>query len=94
MNWDFAWLMDPSAWVGLGVLVLLELALGIDNLLFISLLAGRLPHNRRKKAFRMGMGLALLQRFVLLSVMAWLVGLREPLFTCWGKVLPCAILSL
>lgn len=85
MNWDFAWLMDPSAWVGLGVLVLLELALGIDNLLFISLLAGRLPHNRRKKAFRMGMGLALLQRFVLLSVMAWLVGLREPLFTLLGK---------
>ena len=43
MNWDFAWVADPSAWVGLGVLIQLELALGIDNLLFISLLAGRLP---------------------------------------------------
>lgn len=42
----------------------------------------------------MGMGLALLQRFVLLSVMAWLVGLREPLFTCWGKILPCADIIL
>ena len=85
MNWDFAWVADPSAWVGLGVLILLELALGIDNLLFISLLAGRLPRNSRKKAFRMGMGLALIQRFALLSMMAWLMGLREPLFTMLGR---------
>ena len=85
MNWDFAWLADPSAWVGLGVLILLELALGIDNLLFISLLAGRLPRNRRKEAFRVGMGLALLQRFVLLAAMAWLIELREPLFTALGR---------
>lgn len=85
MNWDFAWLADPSAWVGLGVLILLELALGIDNLLFISLLAGRLPRNRRKEALRVGMGLALLQRFVLLAAMAWLIELREPLFTALGR---------
>lgn len=49
MNWDFAWVADPSAWVGLGVLILLELALGIDNLLFISLLAGRCPETAGKK---------------------------------------------
>lgn len=85
MNWDFAWLADPSAWVGLGVLILLELALGIDNLLFISLLAGRLPRERRQKAFRAGMGLALLQRFALLSMMAWLMGLREPVLTLLGR---------
>ena len=90
MNWDFAWLADPSAWVGLGVLILLELALGIDNLLFISLLAGRLPRNRRKEAFRVGMGLALLQRFVLLAAMAWLIELRcSPR---WAAALPCATL--
>lgn len=84
MNWDFAWVADPSAWIGLGVLILLEMALGIDNLLFISLLAGRLPENKRKRAFHVGLSIAVIQRFLLLSMMAWLVSLRQPLFTVWG----------
>ncbi|MBQ1845294.1 MAG: tellurium resistance protein TerC, partial [Desulfovibrio sp.] len=57
--WDFAWVADPSAWAGLGTLVLIEIVLGIDNLVFISILASTLPQKERRRAFLLGLGLAL-----------------------------------
>ncbi|MBY3432592.1 TerC family protein [Rhizobium laguerreae] len=74
------WMTDPSAWVGLLTLVVLELVLGIDNLVFISILASKLPEKQREKARLMGLGLALVMRLVLLSVVSWIVTLTKPLF--------------
>ena len=84
MIWDFAWLADPTAWLALGTLILLELVLGIDNLVFITFVTAKLPASQRQGAFRIGLFLALLQRFVLLAAMAWLVGLTVPLFPVFG----------
>ena len=83
--WDMAWIADPSAWVGLGTLIVLEVVLGIDNLVFISVLASRLPGAQKRQAFFTGLGLALLIRLALLGAVAWIVGLTEPLFTIWGR---------
>ena len=83
--WDMTWVADPSAWAGLGTLVLLEVVLGIDNLVFISILTQRLPERQRRHAFLTGLGLALAMRLVLLSAIAWIVGLTEPLFSLAGK---------
>ena len=82
--WDFAWVADPSAWAGLGTLILLEIVLGIDNLVFISILASTLPKSERRHAFLVGLGLALLTRLVLLSVMAWVVSLTQPVVHLFG----------
>lgn len=84
MIWDFAWLADPAAWIGLGTLILLELVLGIDNLVFITFLAAKLPASQRQRAFRIGLSLALVQRFLLLAGMAWIVSLTTPLFSVFG----------
>ena len=65
--WDMAWIADPSAWVGLGTLIVLEVVLGIDNLVFISVLASRLPGAQKRQAFFTGLGLALLIRLALLG---------------------------
>ena len=81
---DFAWVTDPTAWGGLGTLIILEIVLGIDNLVFISILASRLPQKQRKNAFKTGLGLALLMRLVLLSTIAWVVSLTNPWFTVFG----------
>lgn len=82
--WDLAWVTDPSAWAGLGTLILLEVVLGVDNLVFISILVGKLPQERKRQAFMTGLGLALLMRMVLLAFMARLVMLTDPLFTLGG----------
>ncbi len=84
MGWDFAWIGDPAAWIGLGTLALLEIVLGIDNLVFISILSSRLPEHQRRTAFTTGLSLALFMRLALLSVIAWVVGLTEPWFSVWG----------
>ena len=81
---DFAWVTDPTAWGGLGTLIILEIVLGIDNLVFISILASRLPQKQRKNAFKTGLGLVLLMRLVLLSTIAWVVSLTNPWFTVFG----------
>lgn len=73
-------LFDPSLWVGLLTLVILEIVLGIDNLIFIAILAEKLPPNQRDKARIMGLSLALLMRLGLLSLISWLVTLTNPLF--------------
>ncbi|HCE8675808.1 TPA: CNNM family cation transport protein YoaE [Enterobacter cloacae] len=74
-------LMDPSIWVGLLTLVVLEIVLGIDNLVFIAILADKLPPKQRDKARLIGLSLALVMRLALLSVISWMVTLTKPLFT-------------
>lgn len=76
----FEWMSDPSAWVGLATLIVLEIVLGIDNLVFIAILAEKLPPEQRAKARIVGLVLALGMRLVLLASIAWVVTLTEPLF--------------
>ncbi len=71
-------LVDPAAWAALITLIVLEVVLGIDNLIFISILSNKLPESQRSQARRLGIGLALGLRLVLLSGIAWLVGLTAP----------------
>jgi predicted tellurium resistance membrane protein TerC len=71
---------DPAAWAALVTLIVMEVVLGIDNLIFISILSNKLPEHQRQKARRLGIGLALGMRLVLLSTIAWIVGLTAPVF--------------
>lgn len=82
--WDFAWVSDPSAWAGLGTLILIEIVLGIDNIVFISILSTTLPPSQRRHAFVLGLGLALVARLALLSGIAWVVTLTQPIMTLMG----------
>ena len=79
-----ALLIDPAAWLALVTLVVMEVVLGIDNLVFVAILSNKLPDQDRKKARRLGIALALGLRLVLLSGIAWLVGLTTPLFTAFS----------
>ncbi|MDY0009235.1 MAG: TerC family protein [Bdellovibrionales bacterium] len=78
---DFSWVVEPTAWAGFLTLVILELILGIDNLVFIAILADKLPPKQRDKARNLGLMLALLMRVVLLAAISWMVKLTEPMFT-------------
>jgi len=78
------WMLDPSAWVGLLALVILEIVLGIDNLIFIAILVSKLPAAQRDRARILGLSLALLMRLLLLSIMSRLVKLTAPLFALGG----------
>jgi predicted tellurium resistance membrane protein TerC len=81
MDWDIGPLLtDPSAWAALITLIVMEVVLGIDNLIFISILTNKLPEHQRPSARRIGIGLALIMRLVLLSTIAIIVGLTAPLF--------------
>jgi len=75
------WLADPNAWIALATLTALEIVLGIDNIIFISILVGRLPEHRRNLARRLGLGLAMVLRIALLLSLAWIMTLTAPLFT-------------
>ena len=75
------WLFDPTIWVGLLTLVLLEIVLGIDNLIFIAILADKLPPHQRDKARLLGLSLAMAMRLGLLTIVSWLVTLTTPLFS-------------
>ena len=75
------WLTDPNAWIGLLTLTVLEIVLGIDNIIFISILAGKLPEDQRAKARRLGLLGAFVTRILLLLSIAWVVRLTTPLFT-------------
>lgn len=79
------WLLDPSAWVGLLTLVILEIVLGIDNLVFIAILVDKLPPHQRDRARILGLSLALFMRLGLLTVISWMIKLTAPLIT-WGPV--------
>ncbi|WP_420963154.1 TerC family protein [Brucella sp. IR073] len=80
----FEWMADPAAWAGLATLIVLEIVLGIDNLVFIAVLADKLPPHQREKARLIGLTLALLMRLVLLASIAWIVTLTKPLFSIAG----------
>ncbi|WP_342150468.1 TerC family protein [Methylorubrum sp. SB2] len=76
---------DPTAWAALATLVVMEVVLGIDNLIFISIITNKLPAAQQAKARRIGIGLALILRLALLGTVAWIVHLTEPVFTLFGK---------
>ena len=80
----FVWLNDPTAWVALLTLVVLEIVLGIDNLIFISILTNKLPEHQRASARRLGISAALIMRLVLLATISLIVQLTTPLFTLFG----------
>jgi len=82
---SFEWLTDPTALVALATLVVMEVVLGIDNLIFISILTNKLPENQRSRARRIGIGLALILRLGLLGTIAIIVTLTEPIFTLFGR---------
>ena len=78
-------LSDPQAWIAFATLTVLELVLGIDNIVFISILAGKLPAGQQAKARYIGLALALLMRVILLFSLAWVIGLTAPLFSVVGE---------
>ena len=79
------WLSSPEAWIALLTLTVLEIVLGIDNVIFISILAGKLPAEQQKKARTIGLGLAMFMRIALLASLAWIIKLTAPLFTVFEQ---------
>ncbi len=75
------WLADPQTWIAFITLVVLELVLGVDNVIFISILAGKLPAHEQGRARTIGLGLAIVSRVLLLLSLSWIIGLTEPLFS-------------
>ena len=80
------WIFEAQGWIAFLTLAALELVLGIDNIVFISILVGKLPKERQEGAYRLGLGLALVSRVLLLLSISWVMGLTKPLFTALGKV--------
>ena len=78
------WLTDPALWASLVTLTVLEIVLGIDNLVFIAILAGRLPAGQQSRARQLGLALALITRLALLASIAWIIGLTRPLLELFG----------
>jgi predicted tellurium resistance membrane protein TerC len=81
------WLADPQSWIALLTLTALEIVLGVDNVVFISILAGKLPEKDRAKARKVGLSLAMIMRIVLLLSLAWIIRLTAPLFTVLGNAI-------
>ncbi|TYO98706.1 putative tellurium resistance membrane protein TerC [Geothermobacter ehrlichii] len=81
------WIADPEAWVALATLVALEIVLGIDNIIFITILVGRLPERQRRQGRLLGLGLAMVTRLLLLLSLSWIMGLTSPLFELFGRAL-------
>ncbi len=79
------WILEPQAWIALATLTALELVLGIDNIVFISILAGKLPPEQRNRARRIGLALAMFMRIALLLSLAWVIRLTAPLFGVLGN---------
>lgn len=79
------WLTDPDVWIGFVTLVALEIVLGIDNVVFISILSGKLPRAQQARARQIGLGLALVMRILLLLALSWVIGLTAPLFSLIGQ---------
>jgi predicted tellurium resistance membrane protein TerC len=77
-------LLDPNIWIAFAMLTALEIVLGIDNIIFISILVGRLPAEARDKARRLGLGLAMVSRLLLLFTLSWVMGLTADLFSVVG----------
>ncbi|HEX5605779.1 MAG TPA: TerC family protein, partial [Candidatus Binatia bacterium] len=79
------WLVDPQVWIAFVTLVALEIVLGVDNIVFISILAGKLPAGQQQRARNIGLSLALVMRVILLFSLSWVVALTRPLFTILGQ---------
>jgi len=78
-------LLDPNLWIAFAMLTALEIVLGVDNIIFISILVGRLPAHQRDKARRLGLGFAMLSRLLLLFSLSWVMGLTADLFSVLGQ---------
>ncbi len=78
------WIAEPQAWIAFATLLALEIVLGIDNIIFISILAGKLPAEEQSRARYVGLGLALVMRIILLFSLSWVIGLTAPLFSVLG----------
>lgn len=81
----FEWIATPEGWIAFATLTALEIVLGIDNIIFISILAGRLPEQQRDFGRTVGLGLAMATRLILLFSIVWVVGLTEPWFSIFGR---------
>jgi predicted tellurium resistance membrane protein TerC len=81
------WITDPTVWVALLTLTTLEVVLGIDNVVFISILAGKLPSGQQNNARQIGLALALISRVLLLFSISWIIGLTEPIFSLLGRAI-------
>jgi predicted tellurium resistance membrane protein TerC len=81
----FEWISSPEAWIALATLTALEIVLGIDNIIFISILVARLPDHQREFGRRVGLALAMLTRLALLFSIAWVMGLKDPWFTIFAQ---------
>jgi predicted tellurium resistance membrane protein TerC len=81
---DFSWITQPETWIAFLTLVALELVLGVDNVIFISILASKLPQEQQMSARRTGIMLAVVTRILLLLSLSWIIGLTEPLFAVAG----------
>jgi predicted tellurium resistance membrane protein TerC len=79
------WLFDPEAWIALVTLTALEVVLGVDNIIFISVLVGRLPEEQRPQARTLGLAFAMFTRIALLLSLTWVMTLTEPLFSIAGR---------
>jgi len=79
------WMSDPQAWLALATLTVLEIVLGIDNIIFITILVGRLPEHQRNRARVLGLGLAMGTRILLLLSLAWVMTLKQPLFGLFAR---------
>ena len=79
------WLTNPEIWIGLVTLTTLEIVLGIDNVIFISILANKLPNHQQALARKVGLSLAMLTRLALLFSLSWVIGLTSPLFMVFSK---------
>lgn len=90
----FAWITDPNAWLALGTLTLLEIVLGIDNIIFLSLVVAKLPTAQRNHARRIGLAAAMIMRLALLASIAWVTRLTNPLFELFGEAISARDLIL
>lgn len=81
----FEWIASPEAWISLATLTGLEIVLGIDNIIFIAILCGRLPEAQRGRARIMGLALAMFTRILLLLSLSWIMGLTKPLFSVLSR---------
>lgn len=78
-------LLDPNVWIAFAMLAALEIVLGIDNIIFITILVGRLPPEQRDRARRLGLGFAMVSRLALLFSLSWIMGLKSDLFQVFGQ---------
>ena len=85
MDYLVSLLTDPAAWAALAALIAMEVVLGIDNLIFISILTNKLPANKQSFARRLGIGMAVVMRLGLLLTIAWIIGLTTPVFAVFGQ---------